>query len=540
MAAIANFSGYLNPEDITRAVALIEETLAGETIGRRTAMAMVLAAEEILLRYRDELGDDTPCTLAIVKRFGTLSFRLAVRGPSLDVIDRDTYESETALDFGLGTEFVASVLGDGAGAPIYTYRNGTNVITMQVRIQRQTPFLRDPMVLALLIAVVAGIACRFLPEDITHLLSEDIAARITSLYLSVLSGITGPLVGVSLLSGICAFGSISALKETGRSALLRMMGWNVMLFAATVAMSYPLFAIHGTTGAAAFSPGELADLLLSAIPTNVFKPFVDNNALQIAVLSLFVGICILALGERASAIGDLIVELNAVIFKMMSVVARGLSLLVGLSMFRTIASADLTQLSSLAKLVGVSLAVAAILAVGIVLIFCARHKIKVGKFLSKIAPVLIICLTTGSSTAAMNENYRICEDQLGISEKITAFLIPISQALFAPSLIVPLVVSMFASAEAAGVSFSIGQLIVLFVLVFQLSIASPKVPGGIAATFTILLTQLGLPVELAGLLIAANVFVCNVETTLGMLVRECEFVAFAIKHDAIDRKTLDS
>jgi Na+/H+-dicarboxylate symporter len=71
-----------------------------------------------------------------------------------------------------------------------------------------------------------------------------------------------------------------------------------------------------------------------------------------------------------------------------------------------------------------------------------------------------------------------------------------------------------------------------------MSIATPKVPGGIAATFTILLGQLGLPLESVGILMAANVFVCNVNTAFGALVRFTELCTFAKSEHAIDEERL--
>lgn len=529
----------LSYEGIAGAIEGIESLLAGQLIDKRVARGIPLVAEEILLRYRDEFGESAPCTLETNKRFGVLTVRLSIKGPSLDVIEHDEYgEDDGDAGYGLGVAFVASVLGDGYGTPVYTYRNGYNVITMQARLQHSRPVWRDPMVVALFVSVLAGFAFRFLPSEASLFIVNNVVSRIVSLFMGVLSGITGPLVGLSLLTGICAFGSLAAFKQAGQSAILRMMGWSAVLIVGTAAMVLPFFRVLGGAGEAAFAPGELVDLLLSAIPTNIFTPFVENNALQIAVLSLFCGVCILALGDRADGVGKLIVELNGLVFKMMDVIATGLPMLVGLSMFKTIVSTDVSQLASLAKIVIISLAVTAIFGVAFTAWFCIRNHVPVGTFFAKIAPVLLIGATTGSSTAAMSENYRVCEDELGISEKLASFWIPLSQALFAPSLPVPLIVSMFAVAEMDGSSFSLSRLIVLFILVFQLSIASPKVPGGIAATFTILLAQLGLPVETAGLLVAANVFVCNPEVAFGLLVREIEISSLAIKSGSINRDTL--
>lgn len=78
-----------------------------------------------------------------------------------------------------------------------------------------------------------------------------------------------------------------------------------------------------------------------------------------------------------------------------------------------------------------------------------------------------------------------------------------------------------------GTPISIPQILILYILVTQLSIASPKVPGGIMATFSILLGQLGMPSDVVGLLMVANVFVVNAETGLGMIIRSSELEDFS-------------
>ena len=71
------------------------------------------------------------------------------------------------------------------------------------------------------------------------------------------------------------------------------------------------------------------------------------------------------------------------------------------------------------------------------------------------------------------------------------------------------------------------QILILYVLVTQLSIASPKVPGGIMATFTILLGQLGMSSDVIGLLMIANVFIVNALTGLAMVIRSAELEEFS-------------
>ncbi|MEE3408600.1 MAG: hypothetical protein VZQ95_04340, partial [Erysipelotrichaceae bacterium] len=56
-------------------------------------------------------------------------------------------------------------------------------------------------------------------------------------------------------------------------------------------------------------------------------------------------------------------------------------------------------------------------------------------------------------------------------------------------------------------------------LLIELAIASPKVPGGILATYSLLFAEIGLPDNVLGLLMASNVFLINFEVAAGMLLK---------------------
>jgi Na+/H+-dicarboxylate symporter len=283
---------------------------------------------------------------------------------------------------------------------------------------------------------------------------------------------------------------------------------------------------------------ELFELLLSSIPTNFFTPFVEGNMLQIVVESIFVGLCLLALGERSERIRSLVIELNSLVFKMMYLFSETLPLLVGLSLFETLATTDLSGIGQIGLVVAANLGLMGVFSAGTLLWFWWTLRVPIPVFIKKLMPGLAICLATGSSTSAMGEFYRIPREELGVSETIVNFWVPLGHAMFSPSTIVPLVVGAFAVASLDGVQIDATKLAIIALLVLQLSITTPKVPGGIAATYTILLAQLGLSLDAVGLLMAANVIICNPCVVFGDLIRFAEIVAFAESEDALDKDQL--
>lgn len=56
------------------------------------------------------------------------------------------------------------------------------------------------------------------------------------------------------------------------------------------------------------------------------------------------------------------------------------------------------------------------------------------------------------------------------------------------------------------------------------------------ATFTILLNQLGLPLDAVGMLMVANVFCVNIDAALGMVIRNLDLLDLAYQTAGQDQQ----
>ena len=532
--------GHMNTEDRSRlsnaaiadATDVTLDALESAGVSKRISLRATILLEELLLRYHEQFGEEKEFVFSVSRRFGTIRMRIEVEGTMLNALDVTTADDDLGDEY----DFVTILMQDDLEPPTYSYRHGKNVLTISVRVNKTRPIWANPMLVAVLLAVLSFMGLS--RAGLAAVIAEEVVTPIVDMLMGVLKAIAGPLLCVSLISGICALGDVTTLRGMGRHAIARIMAWVVIMFAVSVAVSMVFY--HGAEGSAqtSFDPGELFELLLSSIPTNLFAPFVEGNALQIAVESVFIGVCLLALGDRSTLIRKLVIELNGLAFKMMYIFSEALPALVGLSIFKTLVTTDVSGLSSLGLMVAVNLIIVAVISAGSLLWTQLTLRVSPVVFLRKTAPALLICLATGSGTSAMGEFFRISSKKLGVSQKIVDFWVPLGHAIYAPSVIVPLVVGMFAVSSMEGVAFSPTRIAILFILVFQLSIATPKVPGGVAATFTILLGQLGLPLDSVGILMAANVFVCNPEIAFGDLVRFTEICCFAKSEHALDKDAL--
>ena len=158
-----------------------------------------------------------------------------------------------------------------------------------------------------------------------------------------------------------------------------------------------------------------------------------------------------------------------------------------------------------------------------------KTKMPASDFLKKISPAAIISFTTGSSIASLPESLNVSKNKLHVEEKFCNFWVPLSLVLFSPSKLIQLTIASFYVMEVSGENISLMEFLLIIFLAIQLSMATPNAAGGIVASFSILLTQIGLPLEFIGSLMIADVLTGNLFTGLNVLIRQCELMLVSHK-----------
>ncbi|MBQ4512958.1 MAG: cation:dicarboxylase symporter family transporter [Anaerolineaceae bacterium] len=118
----------------------------------------------------------------------------------------------------------------------------------------------------------------------------------------------------------------------------------------------------------------------------------------------------------------------------------------------------------------------------------------------------LIALTTGSSSAAFQDNVNTCTEKFGISKKCAYFGVSFGQVFYNTGISIMLWCGAIVTAERCGIDFSPTWIATAMILIFGLALAAPPVAGGGAASFSILFAQLGLPLsDLAVILALYNI-----------------------------------
>ena len=503
------------------------EFLTADKVERKDALRVRLALEEALLRYRDE-GTAEGFTLRCRRRFRAPRVELNVPGPSLDPLAEPDRPDSGAL-----TGMMAQM----GLAPLWQYKDGVNRVLFTPKRKKRS--LMVSLAIALVLAVALGYLCRLLPEAARLALSDKLVSPLFNTFVGLLTAVSGPMIFLSVTWGICCIGDMVSFGRIGKRMIAKFILYTVIFTVIAGAAVVPFFSI-AAGGGQTFDPTELMDMVLDIVPANFFTPFTEGNPLQIIFVAVLIGMALLVLGEKVSVTATFVEQSNYVVQLIMEAISTLVPVFVFGSVFKMFLGDEFRLLAQSYKIILIMVLGTAVVMVCNLALVCVRWKVRPMTILKKTMPTFLIGLSTASAVAAYPTNQNCCERQLGISEKITRFGIPLGQVIYMPGASVLFLVGGLCMAETYGVAITPAWLLTLLFISVMLAIAAPPVPGAALTCYTLLFTQLGMPMEAVAIMTALNVILEFVATALNLFCLQMALTDLGGSLDMLDMDTLRS
>ena len=385
------------------------------------------------------------------------------------------------------------------------------------------------IVIGIIIGLVSPAAAKFI-------------SPLGDIFLRMLKMLIVPLVFFSITSGICKMGDVKQLRNVG----LRYVLWIVIsaVFAATVGMVAALIVQpgKGTTDflagaeAAEAASYSFIDNVVSWFPTNVVESMVNANLLQIIVFSLFLGIALLALGEKAAALTKVIDQASVTMLKITEYVIAfspfGIMSLMA-TLVNTVSGAAMVEVI---KFIVLDNVVGLILLVLFPLIIKIFAKLPPMRFMKKISTPILVAVSTCSSAATLPVSIDTCEKKLGIPENIYGFTLPLGNTCGMVGFAMFLGMACVFASNLYGFPITVGSMINFIFLGLILSIGAAGVKGAGVVMSGVLLSTLGMPLTLIPILAAIWPAIDPCHTTLNNVG---DLVGTTIVARQLDRMDMD-
>ena len=357
------------------------------------------------------------------------------------------------------------------------------------------------IVIALFAGVAVGLICYFagVPEFTTQYLKP-----FGTIFVNLLKFIVVPVVLLSMIDGILSMGD---MKKVGS------IGWKtVAFFLCTTAIACVIGLVLGTifNSAGLFPVLELADgatwdkatsanfmdTLVGMFPSNMWEAFRTANMLQVIIIALFLGGSMLAAGEKAKLCKDFVSSAYAVIEQLMTFIISLSPIGVFTMMAWVVATQGVEILGSLALVLLCAYIAYAIHAI-FVYSFAAKAFAGISplKFFKGAASAMIFAFTSTSSAATLPVS-KECSHNLGADDEIASFVLPLGATINMDGTAIYQCVATIFLATCCGMQLTLGQMITVVVTATLASIGTAGVSGAGMLMLAMVLTAMGIPVDM--------------------------------------------
>lgn len=370
-----------------------------------------------------------------------------------------------------------------------------------------------------------------------------------TVFISLIKMVIVPLIFFALLSGITSMsgdGNFTRVGIKGFSAYILTAVFAVVIGLTAGIIFHPgagvdLHMILETSGQAPAiatkTPPTISEFLIGLIPTNPINAMASDNFLQIIIFSIFTGITINLVGEKAKAVKEIIASASQVCFRMIEIIIK----LAPLGVFGFISWVIGTQgmdiLEALAKLIVAVLAACAFqyIIFGFMILVFAR--ISPFPFYRKILLTQSIAFATSSSKATLSTAMSQLQEKMGVSKTNSNFLLPLGVCINMDGTAIYLGICALFFAQAYGIDLTTQNYLMLVLTCTLGSIGAAGIPSGSIIFMGMVLTSVGLPIEGIGLILGVDRILDMVRTTINITGDSAITLIVDKTEGALDEKT---
>jgi Na+/H+-dicarboxylate symporter len=349
---------------------------------------------------------------------------------------------------------------------------------------------------------------------------RDWVAPFGAIFMRLLKLIAVPLVLVSLILGVVSLKDIRNLSRIGLKTIL------IYVCTTIIAVSIGLVTVNLIKPGRLFPKDKQTEFVeryqqtvterqnqmqqvmddsplqfvVDMVPENVFEAFSSNsNMLQVIFFALIFGVALICVGQsRTASVVRFFQQLNLILLKIIDFIMAFAPIGVFALMAALIVdyAGDLGIISSLGMY---ALTVVLALAVIIFLVYPTLLRIfskkKLGQFFKAVFPVQMLAFSTSSSAATLPLTMERTQKQLGVSEEVSSFVLPVGVTINMDGTSCYQAVAAVFLAQVIGLDLTFGQMLLILATATISSIGTPGIPGGSIVMLMIVLDSVGIPIE---------------------------------------------
>ncbi len=374
------------------------------------------------------------------------------------------------------------------------------------------------LTLYIMIGLIAGIVIGAIMHD--SLPPESVVEAnkwfkmITDIFLRLIKMIVAPLVFATLVAGIVHMGDTASLGRVGAKTMAWFIGATLVsltlgmvlvnLLQPGVNSGLDLSTAVGSSGIDA-KHVDIFTTITEMVPKSIFEAMANTTMLQIVIFSVFFGVALTAVGEKAAPIVKGVDALVEVMLVVTNYVMRTSPLAVFAAMAKAVAANGLGVLFTFGKFIGSFYLGLGVL--WVVLLFAAFVIVgrRTGLLIRYIRDPILLAFSTASSEAAYPRTLEAL-DKFGVPNRISSFVLPLGYSFNLDGSMMYMTFASIFIAQLYGIDLSVGQQLTMLLTLMLTSKGMAAVPRASLVVIAGTMAQFGLPEGGLVLILAVDQF----------------------------------
>lgn len=356
---------------------------------------------------------------------------------------------------------------------------------------------------------------------------------IATVYTRLFQLLAVPTIALAVMTTLAALGNQADTGKIFRRALVYTMlttfaaaAVGLVLYNIMQPGNLPQAMVQSGTSALPQDLGETSyyDHILGVIPNNIVRPFAEGNVLSILILAAAVGIALAKMpsSDKKDVIIKGLQGLQDLLFLLIHALIWALPL--GIVAFAAQLSAQFSAgivMASLGKYVAVILGGNMIQFFIILPLFLLARGLNPLRTLGRMMPAVLMALFTKSSAATLPVTMQTAEDRLGVSNKVSRFVLPICTTINMNGCAAFILVTSLFLMQNGGMALPWTTMILwLFISVLS-AIGNAGVPMGCYFLTLSLMSGVNAPIGIMGIILPIYTIIDMIETAENVWSDSC-------------------
>lgn len=366
------------------------------------------------------------------------------------------------------------------------------------------------------------------------------------IFINLLKLIAVPLVLSSLVSGVASLSDMNKLSRIGGKTIA------IYIFTTAIAVSIGLISVN-TLRPGDKIPAEMKiklqsqynsevnkkssnvnnikergplQPLIDMIPSNFFLSASNNrNMLQVVFVAIFIGIGIVKTPRnKGKLVKDFFQSLSEIVVKLVDFIMIMAPFGVFALIAQTINKITGDNPNQILELLGalafymfaviIGLIAHALLTYNGLIKLLTNMSIK--KFYKGIAPAQLLAFSTSSSGATLPVTMERCEEELGVSEEVSSFVLPLGATINMDGTALYQAVAAVFIAQTMGMSLGLEEQLIIIITTVLASIGTAAVPGAGIIMLVIILESINVPSQGIALILGVDRILDMIRTSINV------------------------